>query len=82
MQLNKLKSKIKNATEVTLNLSPDAIGDCNAEDNFMYNFYLTDTQVSCFRNVYPINSSANVKLSKTKLSRIVHHDHLFLLLIK
>ena len=48
----------------------------------MYNFYSTDTQVSCFRNVYPINSSANVKLSKTKLSRIVHHDHLFLLLIK
>ena len=48
----------------------------------MYNFYLTDTQVSCFRNVYAINSSANVKLSKTKLSRTVYHDHLFLLLIK
>ena len=33
-QLNKLKSKIKNGTEVTLNLSSNLIGNSNDETNF------------------------------------------------
>ena len=33
-QLNKLKSAIKNGTEVTLNLSSNIVGDSNNENNF------------------------------------------------
>ena len=44
-QLNKLKSKIKNGTEVTLNLSSNLIGNSNDETNFSNKLLLTDTQV-------------------------------------
>ena len=44
-QLNKLKSKIKNGTEVTLNLSSNLIGSSNDETNFSNKLLLTDTQV-------------------------------------
>ena len=33
-QLNKLKSEIKNCTEVTLKLSSNVVGDSNDENNF------------------------------------------------
>ena len=35
-QLNKLKSRIKNGIEVTLNLSSNMIGNSNDENNFSY----------------------------------------------
>ena len=35
-RLNKLKSGIKNGTEVTLNLSSNLIGNSNNENNFSY----------------------------------------------
>ena len=35
-QLNKLKSGIKNDTEVTLNILSNVIGDSNEETNFPY----------------------------------------------
>ena len=35
-QLNKLKSGIKNDTEVTLNILSNVIGDSNEENNFPY----------------------------------------------
>ena len=38
-QLNKLKSRIKNGTEVTLNLSSNVIGDSNNETNFPHKKY-------------------------------------------
>ena len=40
-QLNKLKSAIKNGTEVTLNLSSNLIGDSYDETNFPYKSLLT-----------------------------------------
>ena len=45
-QLNKLKSKKKNNTEVTLKISSNAVGDSNDENNFGYKLLLTNTQVS------------------------------------
>ena len=45
-QLNKLKSEVKNGTEVTLNLSSDVVGSSNDETNFPYKLLLTKTQVS------------------------------------
>ena len=70
-QLNKLKLGIKYDTEVTLNLSLNIIGDSNDEINFPHKLLLTDTQVSRLRKAFGNNSSANIKLSKTQLSKIV-----------
>ena len=47
-QLNKLKSGIKNGTEVTLKLSSNVVGDSNDENNFPHKFLLTNTQLSRF----------------------------------
>ena len=38
-QLNKLKSEIKNGTEVTLNPSSNLIGNSNDAGNFSRNYY-------------------------------------------
>ena len=40
LQLNKLKSRIKNGTEVTVKLSSNVAGDSNGENNFPHNFYI------------------------------------------
>ena len=46
LQLNKLKSAIKNGTEVTeVNLSSNIVGDSNDENNFPQKLLLINTQV-------------------------------------
>ena len=45
LQLNKLKSEIKNGTQVTLNLSSNAVGESNEEISFPHKLLLTNTQV-------------------------------------
>ena len=45
-QLNKLKSRKKNNTEVTLKILSNAVGDSIDENNFGYKLLLTNTQVS------------------------------------
>ena len=68
-QLNKLKSGIKNDTEVTLNLSSNKIRNSTNETNFPRKLLLTDTQVLRIRKVFANGSSGNIKFSKTQLSR-------------
>ena len=63
---NKLKSAIKNETEVVLRLSSNMIGD--NETNFPHKLLLTNRQVTNLRKAFANHSSANVKLSKTQLS--------------
>ena len=63
-QLNKLKSAIKNETEVTLNLSSNLIGSFNDETSFPHKLLLTDKQVSKNRKAFANGSSANVIFSK------------------
>ena len=70
LQLNKLKSAIKNGTEVTVNLSSNIIGDSNDENNFPHKLFLTNTQVSKLRKAFANNSTANIKLWKTQLHEI------------
>ena len=70
-QLNKLKSVIKNGTEVTLNLSSNLIGSSNDETNFPHKILLTNTQVSRIGKAFANGSSANVKFSKAQLSKMV-----------
>ena len=50
-QLNKLKSRMKNGTGVTLNLSSNMIG------------YSNDRQIWRLRKTFPNNSAANIKSS-------------------
>ena len=68
-QLNKLKSAIKNETEVVLRLSSNIIGD--NESNFPHELLLTDRQVANIRKAFTNNSSTDIKLSKTQLSKMI-----------
>ena len=70
-QLRKLKSAIKNGTEVTLNLSANLMGNSNDETNFPHKLLLTDTQVSEICKAFTNGSSANIKFSKTQLSKMI-----------
>ena len=68
-QLNKFKSAIKNETEVVLRLSSNMIGDNEA--NFPHKLLLTNRQVSNLRKVFANNSSDDINLSKTQLSKMI-----------
>ena len=69
--LNKLKSAIKKGTKVTLSLSSNFIRSSNDKTNFPNKLLLTDTQVSKIRKAFANGSSANIKLSKIQLPKIV-----------
>ena len=53
-QLNKLKSAVKNGTDVTLNLSSNLTGNSNDETSFPHKLLLTDTQVSKICKAFPM----------------------------
>ena len=68
-QLNKLKSAIKNETEVVLRLSSKTIGD--NETSFPRELLLTNREVSNLRKAFANNSSTNITLSKSQLSKMI-----------
>ena len=73
-QLNKLKSGIKNNTEVTFRqifkkISSNVFGNSNGENNFPHRLLLTNTQVSKLCKAFANGSPANIKLSKTQLHK-------------
>ena len=57
-QLNKLKSAIKNESEVVLRLSSNMIGNSDDETNFPHTLLLTNRQVAnlrkAFANIYQL----------------------------
>ena len=61
-QHNKLKSGIKNGTEVTLKILSNVVGDSNDENNSPHKLLLTNTQISKLRKAFANDSSANIKL--------------------
>ena len=67
-QLSKLKSAIKNETDVVLRLSSNMI--CNSDDqtNFPHKFLLTNRQVVNLCKAK--QRSTDIKLSKTQLSNM------------
>ena len=69
LQLNELKSGIKNGTEVTLKISSNVVGDSSDENNFPITL-LTNIQVSRLCKVFANYSSANIKLWKTQLHNV------------
>ena len=70
-QLNKLKSAIKNEIELALILSLQMISDSNDESNFPQKLLLTNRQVLNISKAISNNSSADIKFSKTQLSKMV-----------
>ena len=61
-QHNKLKSGIKNGTEVTLRLSSNIVGDSNDGNNCRSKLLLTNTQVGRLHKTFVNGSLANIKL--------------------
>ena len=70
-QLNKLKSAIKNETDVVIRLSPNMIGDSNDKGNFPDELLLINRQVSSIRKAFANNSLIDIKFSKTQLSKMI-----------
>ena len=70
LQLNKLKSGIKNGNEVTLKVLSNIDSDSNDENNFPKKLLLTNTQVSKLLKAFENGSSVNIKLSKPQLHKI------------
>ena len=73
-QLNKLRSAIKNESDVVLRLSPNMIGDSNNKTNFPHKLLLTNRQVSSIRKVFANNSSVDIKFSKAQLSKMIQSE--------
>ena len=71
-QLNKLKSAIKNETDVILKLSSNVIGNSNDETNFPHKLLLTNRQVANLRRAFANHTSIDIKFSKTQLSKMIH----------
>ena len=69
--LNKLKSVIKNKTEVVLRLSSNMISNSDDETNFSHKLLLANRQVANLRKVSANNLSTDIKLSKIQLSKMI-----------
>ena len=69
-QLNKLKSAIKNGTDVVLRLSSNMVGNSNNETNFPHKLWLTDRQILSLRKAFANHTSVDIKLSMAQLRRV------------
>ena len=70
-QLNKLKSSIKNETDVVLRISPNMVTNSNDNTNFPQELLLTNRQVANICKAFAKNTSIDIKLSKTQLSKTI-----------
>ena len=70
-QLNKLKSSIKTETDVVLRISSNMVTNSNYNTNFPHELLLTNRQVANIRKAFAKNASADIKLSKTQLSKMI-----------
>ena len=70
-QLSKIKSSIKNETDVVLRISSNMVGNSNDNTNFPHELLLTNRQVANIRKAFAKNTSTDIKLSKTQLSKMI-----------
>ena len=70
-QLNKLKSSIKNETDVVLRISSNMVSNSNDNTNFPQELLLTNRHVANIRKAFAKNTSIDIKLSKTQLSKMM-----------
>ena len=69
-QLNKLKSAIKNETDVVLRLSSNMIGNSDDESNFPHKLLLTNRQLANLRKAFANHTSTDINLSKAQLTKM------------
>ena len=70
-QLNKLKSALKNETEVVLRLSSNMIGNSDDGSNFPLKLLLTNGQAANHCKAFVNITSTDNKLSKNQLSKMI-----------
>ena len=70
-QLNKLKSSIKNETDVVLRISSNMVSNSNDNTNFPHELLLTNRQIANIRKALANHSSIDIKFSKTQLSKMM-----------
>ena len=70
-QLSKLKSSIKNENDVVLRISSNMVGNSNDNTNFPHELLLTNRQVANIRKAFAKNTSTDIKLSETQLSKMI-----------
>ena len=70
-QLNKLKSSIKNETDIVLRISSNMVGNSNDNTNFPHELLLTNRQVANICKAFANHLSTDIKLSKTQLSKMI-----------
>ena len=70
-QFNKLKSSIKNETDVVLRISSNMVSNSKDNTNFPRELLLTNRQVANIRKAFVDHSSTDIKLSKTQLSKMI-----------
>ena len=63
-QLNKLKSSIKNETDVVLRISSNMVGDSNDNTNFPHELFLTNRQVANIRKALLITHRLTLNYQK------------------
>ena len=69
-QLNKLKSAIKNGTDVVLRLSSNMVINPNDETNFPHKLLLTNRHILSLRKAFTNHTSVDIKLSKAQLTKM------------
>ena len=70
-QLNKLKSAIKNETDVVLRLSSNMVGNSGDNTNFPHELLFTNRQVASLRKAFANHLSTDIKFSKAQLSKMI-----------
>ena len=70
-QFNKLNSAITNESDVVLRISSNMVVNSNDNTNFPYELLLTNRQVSNLRKAFAKNTSTDIKLPKTQLSKMI-----------
>ena len=67
LQLNKLKTAVKNQTGATLRMNVKMLNG----NNLLHELLLTTRQRTKLRNAFENNMSTEIKLSKTQISKII-----------
>ena len=69
-QLKKLKSAIKNGTDVILRLSSNMIRNSDDETNFPHKLLLSNRQVANLRKAFSNHTSTDIRFSKAQLTKM------------
>ena len=79
-QLNKLKSAIKNVTDVILRLSSNMVGNSDDEASFPHKLLLINIRTLSLRKTFNNHTSSDIKFSKAQLTKMQKEGFLKLLM--